>query len=279
MGVYFKRSSPEGWQKLLEDANQRFMDPPLPSDNLSSVIKSLEKKDYEYKCKDQPMLAHCDSMVCRGRKFGVGAGGTYPEIRSLSKLNTEPAVWFVDVEDARIAMSTKELQTYNLFHALCMEHAHRCYKMVRQDLWLMLVSEAMEHMEIIEAPPDVGLGGVFKEMLEDFLTNSRRGQKQEDVLSGRPWEDVEGEHSSTRAPNPKREPRHFFGLSDLMKHLTREGMKEIKRSDVTERLKRMGGGPDFFNIKKRGKNVWFVPSSVIQHMPEIDTPEIERDVL
>ena len=135
MGVYFKRAFPNDWKQKLEEANQQFMKPPLPSDNLAGVIKSLEKKDYEYKCKDEPMQSHCDSMLCRTRKYGVGAGGTYPVISGLSKLNTEPAIWFVEVEGTRLAMSTEELQNYQRFHRLCMEYTHKCFAMMNQNVW------------------------------------------------------------------------------------------------------------------------------------------------
>jgi hypothetical protein len=269
MAVYFKRAYPEDWQARLEDANHKFMRPPLPSDDLASVINSVSKKDYEYKCKDQPMVNHCDSVVCRGRKFGVGAGGVYPEIRGLAKLNTEPAVWFVDVEDSRLVMSTEELQNYIKFHRLCMEYAHKCFKMIRPDLWLLIVSEAMVDMEIMEAPPDVGVDGHFLELVEGFLTNSRKGEKPEDMFSGRPWEDVDCIKDV--------EQRHYFGLSDLQKHLEREGMKNMQRTGITERIKKLGGGTAFFNIKRTGKNVWYIPSSRLQRTPEIDPPEIKGE--
>lgn len=264
MGVYFKRSNESDWQKLLEEANHKHMKPPLSTDEVKSVIRSLERKDYEYKCKDQPMASHCDSMACRTRKFGVGAGGAYPEIRGLRKLNTEPAVWFVDVEETSIMMSTEDLQNYVRFHRLCMEHAHRCYRMVSQPLWLMLVSDAMEHMTVIQAPPDIGVGGHFFELLEAYLTNSRRGETKDDLLSNRPWEDED-------------KNRHYFVLSDLIKFLDREGMKIAKRVDVTERIRKLGGDADFFNIKGKGKSVWYVPSEKIKTMPQLDIPKMQGD--
>ncbi len=120
IGVYLKKAHPADWHKHIE-----------PADEVDAVIKSLEKKDYEYKCKDQPMVAHCNSVVCRGRKHGVGVGGSYPEITGLSKLMTEPPVWFVDIPGGhRIPMTTDDLQNYRRFHKMCMAAADVCYKMV-----------------------------------------------------------------------------------------------------------------------------------------------------
>lgn len=264
MGVYFKRAFPSDWQQKLEEANQKYMRPPLPSDNLAGVIRSLEKKDYEYKCKDEPMKSHCDAMLCRTRKFGVGAGGTYPVISGLSKLNTEPAIWFVEVEGTRLAMSTEELQNYPKFHRLCMEFTHKCFMMLRQDVWLSLVSDAMQNMTLIEASEDIGIGGQFLELLETFLTNRQRGQTREDMFNNRPWEDEET-------------GRHYFRLTALQKFIEREGMKGMTRGQITERIKKLGGGGHQFTIKKRNCSTWFVPSSALQQSLAVDPPKVEGE--
>lgn len=261
IGVYLKKAFPSDWQTKLEQDNQQYMRPPLASEEVSSVIRSLEKKEYEYKCKDQPMVSHCDSMTCRGRKYGVGNGGSYPEIASLSKLNTEPAIWFVDVAGTRLSMDTKELQNYGEFHRMCMEHADTCFKLVRQDVWLGMVSEAMQNMTLIDAPPDIGIAGMVLEQLETFLTNRQRGQKKEDILRGAPWEDEE-------------QRRHYFRLSDFAKFLTREGMRDVKRGQLTLRIQKLGGGHKVFNIKNKTVNVWWVPSEKIAQEPELEVPEM-----
>jgi hypothetical protein len=262
MGVYYKRAHPENWQEELQKANQAFMRPPLPAENLAGVIRSLEKKDYEYKCKDQPMCSHCDSVLCRTRKHGVGTGGAYPEIRGLEKLNTEPAVWFVDIEDVRLALSTKELQNYVEFHRHCMEYAHKTFKMIPQPMWLLLVSDAMEKMTIMDASEDVGLAGRFREVMENFLTNRMKGARKEDLLLDRPWENEE-------------EGRYYFTLRGLEKHLEREGVKGMKRTDITERIKKMEGKHRGMEIKGHFRNLWHVPTDQFRRVPDVDTPEIK----
>src|SRR6185295_2315154 len=87
MALYYKRADTENWKERLESANRLFFKPPLPSSEITGVINSCEKKDYEYTCKEEPMKSHCDSVTCRMRKFGVGKGGEYPVITSLSKLD------------------------------------------------------------------------------------------------------------------------------------------------------------------------------------------------
>ena len=236
MGVYFKKKAPENWKSELENANQDHMKPVYPSSELVTVMNSLDKKDYQYKCKDEPMCSHCDPMLCRTRKYGVGNSEAYPTITSLQKLMTEPPIWFVGVEGKTIAMETYQLQTYNHFQRLCMEFVDKCFAPVRHAVWCGIVAEAMANTEKIPAPPESGIAGMFFEHLEEFLTNRQRGTKVEDLLSGRSFEDEE--HGV-----------YYFRLKDLEAHLKREGLKDMTRPQITSRLRTIGGESKRLSIR------------------------------
>lgn len=270
IGIYLKRAFPSDWQTMLEQDNQKYMRPPLPSEEVTSVVKSLEKKEYEYKCKDEPMRSHCDSMVCRSRKFGVGNGGLYPEITGLSKLNTEPAVWFVDTAAGTLNLDTYSLQNYQRFHALCMEYLSICYRPLQPVVWYGILQDAMQKVRLLEAPPDIGIAGMFLEMMEQFLTNRQIGKTSEEILRGVPWLDEEGEWEGEG-------PRHYFRLADFQKFLNREGVKDMKRAEITIRIKKLNGDKYFKNIKGHGTNLWYVPASAIAHAPQIDSPPLPKE--
>lgn len=270
IGVYYKKKEPDRWQEAIETANANYIRPPLPAADIESIIRSLNKKDYLYKCKDKPMVNHCDPVTCRMRKFGVGAAGTYPVISELRVVKIDPVIWLATVEGAVLVLSTEELQNYVKFHRACMEVVNVCYAMIRQDVWLSIVSEAMSAMNPSDTIPeeyrakDIGRFEVFQEILETFLTNKQRGQKVEDILSGRPWENEETEE-------------FYFSLSSLEKFLHREGMKDVSRTKIVTMVKKMKGAHDALRIKKKVVNVWKIPKSSFQEYPEIDTPTIEDD--
>lgn len=266
IGVYLKKANPTDWQKQLEQDNQLYMKPPLPAEEVDSVIKGLQKKDYEYKCKDQPMVSHCNSVVCRGRKHGVGVGGTYPEILGIDKLDTEPPVWFVQIPGHRIPMQTDDLQNYLRFHRLCMSTANVVYKMIPQPVWFSIIGEAMQKVEMIEAPDDIGIAGVFLEMIETFLTNRMRGKQKEDLLRGAPWEDEDA-------------GRHYFQLAPLEKFLQREGVRDVNRTTLKYRIEALGGSHRSMEIKGRNRHLWWVPTKTIQSAPELDPPEQPKEML
>ena len=266
VGVYMRRKYPTSWKEKLEKANHDFMKPPLSSEEVMSCQKSLSKKEYEYTCKNEPMCSHCDTMVCRTRKFGVGDEGNFPIISSMSKLDTRPVIWFVDVMGRRLEMSTEQLQNYHLFQRLCMDECDHMFQPMKQGMWHMVVSEAMKNSTLIEASPDIGIMGRFQDHLEDFLTNRQKGKRKEDLFNDRPWEDEE-------------EGRHYFKLNALKKFLTREDFMDERGAKITSgRLSRMiqklGGDSHFFNVKGRGLRVWYVPSDIVSAAPVFDPPPV-----
>ena len=44
LAIYLKRSEPVSWEGMVDDYNQRFVTPPLPSSDIQSIIKSVRKK-------------------------------------------------------------------------------------------------------------------------------------------------------------------------------------------------------------------------------------------
>lgn len=271
MAVYFKRKHPGDWQERLEEANRKHMKPPLTADEVLGAVRSLEKKDYQYTCDVEPMKSHCDVAVCRGRRFGVGEAGSYPVISGLSKLDIPgDPIWFVDIEQARVEITTEELQNYYSFQRACLGRLNRMFRVIKQSDWVVIVAEALVSLTVIEPPPDVGHPEAFRERLEEFLTNRTRGDRKEDLLASRPWFSEE-------------EGRHYFRLKDLETFLEREGMRGVKRSEISQRLKMLGGEPHFFNIKvgtrQKGVNVWWVPASAVVENPELDVPETRSSVI
>lgn len=265
MGVYFKKASPESWKERLEEANQKYCKPPHPSDGVAGVIKSLDRRDYQYKCKDQPMESHCDAVKCRIRKHGVGAAGTYPHITTMSKMATEPAIFFVslDGETESIQCDSRQLHNYDDFHRLCIENLNKSFMPLTKKEWFAVLNDALINCTPIPVPPDIQIGGRFKELLHEYLTNRQRGESREDLLSGRPWEDEE-------------EGRHYFRLNSFEKFLEREGVKDLKQGQITVRIKRLGGEAGQQHIKGSCIYCWWVPSKSFKEGPDIPPPKIKE---
>lgn len=254
MALYYKRADPDHWKERLEAANRLFFKNALPSSEVAGIINSLDKKEYEYTCKEEPMRSHCNSMLCKTRRFGVGRGG-FPIITSLSKLESDPPVWFADVEGVRLELTTEDLQLYMRFHRACVEKANKSFDMMKQSAWMTMLNEALENVHRIDVPREATTAGSFKELLEEFLTNRGRGRQWEDILYGRPFED---------------EGKHHFQLKYLKEFLARKGMR-MEQGKIVTRLRELGGDTGQKTISgNRHFNFWFVPSENIQSVTEID---------
>lgn len=261
--IFAKKKYGNQWESVLERWNRDYFDPPLPSGEVQDIIRQVGKKDYNYTCREHPISSHCNSSLCRSRKYGVGGDDEFPVISGLSFLNTSPPIWFLDVDEVRLELTTDELQNYRAFHKVCMERLFRCFRMIKQEAWFNIVANAMREAVKIEVSDEVGESGQFYEILEDFLMNKHRGENRDDLLVGRPWSDPETE-------------KHYFRLRDLQKFLEAAGFKIYNRPQIVSRLRSLHGDKHFFNIKGKGCNVWYIPFGM-QPTPTPDTPPVERE--
>lgn len=265
MAVYFKKKYPDDWVTHLQNAAQNHMSPPYPLSQLDGIIKSHSKREYQYKCKEDPMRSHCDSILCRKKRFGVtGTGGeVMPKITSIKKLNSQPPVWFLDIEDAKVECTTEDLQRWDRMQRILMEKLDNPFGVIPQPVWLQIVQEAMAHqVEVIPVSADAGVEGEFLELLEIYLTNRQRGIKEEDLLLGRPWENED-------------EGRHYFQLMRLARFLKREGMESMKRPQIAARLHKLEGGHVVKKIKGKSVALHWVPSTLFSSTPSVDPPTVK----
>jgi hypothetical protein len=239
------------------------MSPPLPAEEVAALVKNLEKKEYNYRCSDQPCVAYCNSTLCRTRRFGVGGNDEFPVLSGLSFLDTDPPLWFADVDSQRIELTTDQLQNYRAFHKAAMEKLHVCYMTLKQDTWFKMINSAMKDAIKIEISAEVSTGGHFRELLEDFCFTRHRGETKDDLLSGKPWEDEEGR-------------RVYFRLRDLVDHLDRARFTSWGRNEVARELKKIGG-TSFFNVRGKGLNAWWIKSDLFVRPEQARLPESQTD--
>jgi hypothetical protein len=266
IATYAKKKYESNWQDVVADLNNRLMDPPLPHSEVESVIKSYGKKDYMYKCKDQPLCHHCMSSVCISRRYGVGDESNYPTISGISVMDTDPALWFVDVCDHRISFSTEELRTYSNFHKVCMEKLFLVFPMLKQATWIEILQAAMNTVTVISMPDEVGTEGNFMELLSMFCRDKQDANSRDVVRAGRVWLDEENKEGA----------RYWFRLADLDEFLRLKNFNNYSRPKMTTSIKKIGGNNGFFNIKGKGINVWWVPVSAIDNEMEISLPDIHK---
>ena len=75
------------------------------------------------------MVQFCNGALCRTRPHGVGdGGGKFPVIETITKLDMDPPIWFVQVEGlGRMELTTEQLQRYDQFHRIAMNNRSHVY--------------------------------------------------------------------------------------------------------------------------------------------------------
>lgn len=194
----------------------------------------------------------------------MGAAEAAPGITSVSILDTEPPLFFVNLSSGgTVECSSEDLLSSRSFQVLALQQCKMVLPLYKHDIWLAHITQCIENATIIEAPQEVGVSGQFFELLERFCTDKHRAREKDELLLGKPWYDDERE-------------RYVFRLRDLQDFLDRLKFRDFTRSMITTRLRERGGGSDFFNLKGRGVNVWWMPAVFeVQQEPHA-TPQMEE---
>lgn len=262
IGVYLKKAHPDEWEKKIEDFNRKYVHPPLPASEVLTLIKTLSKKEYNYKCGDEPIRSYCNRNKCLTCKHGVGDAHGAPTFSSLAKLDTRPPLWFMSIDDRRIELTTEQLQNQIKFQRVCMEQLNLMPPRLNERGWQNLVQHLMgSGMEIIEVSEDASIEGQFMEHLESFCTDLAQAQAKDEILLGKPWTE---------------EGKTYFRLSDLRDYLMKHRFTDLPLNSMASKLKDLGAVHEFWNIKKKGVNVWAIDAFEYED-DGLDTPDMEEE--
>jgi hypothetical protein len=237
MGVALKKKNAEDWENELEEMNRKYNSPPLNSSDVIKIIGSLTKKDYKFTCKDQPVVNHCNSVVCKTRKYGIG-DDYIPEVNGLRKLLTDPPLWFLNVSGQSIRFTTEELLQQPRFQSKCTEHLDHCPLKVTERVWNVQINTWLSNVEHIAADEDAGDFGEFKDHLEDFCVNRGKALDKSEIQIGKPY--IEGDKT-------------YFQLKHFQEYLRRKNFKK-GRNIITAWLKDLKAETKQLYISK-GKNL------------------------
>ena len=269
IGVFLRKAHEIGWEDKMMEYNQKYFNPPLALKEMQLIQKQVEKKDYRYKCKDEPIKSFCNSGLCRQRKHGIGGDGPdAPRLTALSKYNSEPPLWFLDINGKRIELETDHLFNQMNFQKACMERLNILPPSMKKADWESLINELLGEMvemeQITEASEDTTLSGRFNDLVEEFTTHMQKGMDRDEILLGRVWTDEADGYT-------------YFRIKDLEAHLKRNSFFGLSAPKMAQRLRDLGGGPTTISLKGRTTRIWRLPPFEQQDAPfdiHDDGPEI-----
>jgi len=187
LGVYLRKAFPNDWETKILEYNQAVLQPPLDLKEVNIVAEQIRKKDYQYKCSDQPISSFCNRDLCRSRRFGVGGDANTPRIANLRKYDSEPPLWFLDVNGSPVELDTEALQRQPKFQILCMEQINTMPRTITRQAWEAQMNTLLSTMietegAIIHTSEDTSIRGQFYELLEEFTTHMQAALDREEIL-------------------------------------------------------------------------------------------------
>ena len=186
IGVYLKKVDPMGWQDNIEEYNnEKYIKPPLKSDDVIRVKAQVEKKDYDFKCKDKPICNFCDERLCYTKKYGKGDEVRMPAITTIRKYQSDPPIFFVTVDEDTIEVDAPTLHDHEKFSVVCMTELGTPLIPVGKLIWRKQLAKLMKNMDYIKAPDDTKVDIQLKEILTDFI--SRDGKDWDSILKRKPY--------------------------------------------------------------------------------------------
>lgn len=251
VGVFYKKANPDEWKTLLEKYNHTFMRPPLSSTEVQTVAKSLDRKNYGYKCREEPICSRCDRTTCKTRKFGVGSGDDddeVPQLSALTKFDTDPPTFFLDVEGKRLGpLETDDILVQPRFQRKCAERISLVPPIVRPHKWRKLLQSLFDDISVVEMPEEASAEGQLWQHLEHFCVNRSASESRDEILMGRTWTDPQVN-------------RTFFRMRDFVAYLERIRFREYRTHQITAILRKRGAETSGAKIKRKFVNLWSVRS-------------------
>lgn len=255
IAVYLrKRHGDDGaWQRFVDHYNESYIHPPLATREVGILSRSVNKKNYNYKCKDLPIVSVCNRAVCLTRLCGVSSNADDPGVvfGPLVKLKTDPPTWIWDVNGQRLELTTDAIMDQRKFQARCMEVLSIWPNPIKPATWNTMVREKLASIEEIDVPVDATKEGQLWSHLSDFCTSKVQGKALDEILMGKPFTD-------------DKIKRTFFRGADFMQYLTQHRVSGVSERDLWRWLRRMEAEHHSQSLKGKNTNFWSVPAFPIQ---------------
>ena len=243
--VYAKKKWPDSWQDKLDEFNHKYMDPHLPSKQIHKTINQHEKKNYQYKCKDQPMCSVCNSSLCKTRQHGIGQDYSH-NVTDLTKYESDESVGFLNVDGRRLCLSTDDFYDQSKFRKSCMNSLNVLpIKMSARD-WDVRIQTLLTNVEVIEMPEEVTKIGRFDNHLEAFLSDQGEAHTIDEVLIGK----AHTEDGKT-----------YFRLPFLEDYLIKKRFTNFSTTQMCARIRELDGDSTKKKIRQKLYHLWYVPEN------------------
>ena len=254
VGVYYKKSDPENWKDLLQTYNQKYLAEPLSAKDVETITKSLGRKEYQYKCKEDPIHSVCESELCKTRLYGIKtaeerlkdkAARVEIPIDALIKYTTDPVTWGLKIGNTVVNVSSAELLSYPNLRKYLLDTLTIVPPNLKADIWDIKLKQLVETAEVVEVSEDSGELQLITDMIADFVEHGMGNERMVDSQSAYlKWSEI------TKGSTA------YITTKSLREYLMGMKINNISIARLTLLLKQSGWESHVVRFDNRVKRVW-----------------------
>lgn len=191
-GVYCRKRFGDEWEGPFHEINEKLCKPPLNDFEMRRLIGSLKKREtYEMRCNGP----FCNKKKCRQVTFGRGPifSDVGIDVGTVTKVEGDQAAWYLEINDRRVKMATRDLMSQGRFNERCVEMINIVTIGVPYARWLEFIQTAiLAKADIVQLPREATWDGMFWQRFTQFSNAlGMRAEQKADILIGKVYVDGE----------------------------------------------------------------------------------------
>lgn len=150
--IYLKRAFADDWRQRVDEFSRVALAAPLGQRELRTICGSVGKKDYQYKCREEPCKSFCNKDLCKTREFGITAADStaneIPLFDNVEKVVATPVFWRLTVKGQIVEVTTPELFNYDIVRTKVGEKLHIVLPRIKPQEWDLYLREIMAKVTV-----------------------------------------------------------------------------------------------------------------------------------
>lgn len=182
VGVYCYRKYGENFREEFGKLHDKFVDEPLGFKELEAICVSVEKKEYQYQCKEPLLKKYCNANICMDRDCGIDFSSEIKTLKSATRILTDPIVYAVEVEmgaglPQTVYVETDQLFAQDQFRKECSIQLQKTFVPISSKAWndicVRLINTAINQ----EPPYEMSEHGQLMKLLKDYIANRLQSKR------------------------------------------------------------------------------------------------------
>jgi hypothetical protein len=182
VGVYCYKRYGDDFRNEFSKLHDKYVDEPLGFKELEAICVSVEKKEYQYQCKEPLLKKYCNANICMDRECGIDFSSEIKTLKSATRILTDPVVYAVEVEMGAglphtVYVETDQLFAQDQFRKECSLQLHKTFVPISAKAWndicVRLINTAINQ----EPPYEMSEHGQIVKLLKEYLVNRVQGKR------------------------------------------------------------------------------------------------------